>query len=509
MKYFKIYFLCSYGLLALLFASCTTTPTEIPSVLTTTPVSSITQTTAFSGGVITSDGGSTITARGVCWSTAANPTITGSKTTDGAGIGSFTSSLTGLLPNTSYFVRSYATTTNSTTYGSSYQFTTTALMAATLSTSSVSSISKTTATSGGYISADGGTTVTARGVCWSTSEYPTTENYKTTDGSGTGSFSSSLTGLTENVRYYVRAYATNSAGTTYGPQVNFTTTIIITGSIATIGPLDDERGETWAVCGGNITSESLSPITARGVCWSINMNPTIADNKTSDGAGIGTYTSRINGLTIATSYNIRAYATNSEGTMYGKNITFMTYTLPGTCKDIQGNVYKTIRIGAQVWMAENFIATKTQSYFDIPLANDNSAWGNLVGPAYCDNGNYGKLYNWKAVHTEVVAGGGWQRGIAPNGWRMPTNDDWQILENFMTTNNLSLAETGFNPIFKGDRSENGDFAGENSYEGWWSMSEDDVSSVASSRYIQKNSTSLSKKTVPKNSGLSVRFVRIN
>jgi hypothetical protein len=93
----------------------------------------------------------------------------------------------------------------------------------TVSTSPVIDITSTTATSGGNVTSDGGATVTARGVCWNTTPNPTTASSHTTNGSGTGAFVSNLTALTPNTPYYVRAYATNSIGTAYGNQVNFTT----------------------------------------------------------------------------------------------------------------------------------------------------------------------------------------------------------------------------------------------------------------------------------------------
>lgn len=99
----------------------------------------------------------------------------------------------------------------------------------TLSTSSISNILKTSATGGGNVTSDGGTSVTARGVCWNTSGNPTTANSKTSNGTGTGSFSSSLTGLTANTTYYVRAYAENSMGTAYGTQVSFRTAVTSVG----------------------------------------------------------------------------------------------------------------------------------------------------------------------------------------------------------------------------------------------------------------------------------------
>ncbi len=94
-----------------------------------------------------------------------------------------------------------------------------------INTSTISSIATNTATSGGTISTDGGSAITARGVVWNTSANPTISlSTKTSNGSGIGTFTSSITGLTPNTKYYVRSYATNSAGTTYGNELSFTTT---------------------------------------------------------------------------------------------------------------------------------------------------------------------------------------------------------------------------------------------------------------------------------------------
>jgi hypothetical protein len=90
-------------------------------------------------------------------------------------------------------------------------------------TAALTDITATTATSGGTVGADGGASVTARGVCWSTTTNPTTLDSKTVDGTGIGTFTSAITGLTSGTTYYVRSYATNSVGTTYGPEVSFTT----------------------------------------------------------------------------------------------------------------------------------------------------------------------------------------------------------------------------------------------------------------------------------------------
>ena len=95
----------------------------------------------------------------------------------------------------------------------------------TVYTTEVSEITSNSASSGGNVTSDGGNPVTARGVCWNTSANPTTADNKTSDGAGTGSFPSSITGLSAATTYHVRAYATNSGGTAYGHDISFTTSV--------------------------------------------------------------------------------------------------------------------------------------------------------------------------------------------------------------------------------------------------------------------------------------------
>lgn len=189
-------------------------------VLTTTTPGSITSSTAQTGGNITSDGGYSITSRGVCWNTTTAPTILNSKTSNGSGTGTFTSSMTGLTPNVTYYVRAYATNSSGTSYGNEVTFTTiNSVGLPALLTTTPSAVTGNSATSGGTITSDGGYSITSRGVCWSTTTAPTILNTKTADGSGTGTFTSSITGLTANTTYYVRAYATNVYGTAYGTEM--------------------------------------------------------------------------------------------------------------------------------------------------------------------------------------------------------------------------------------------------------------------------------------------------
>ncbi len=301
--------------------SFTTQAIQLPTI-TTTAVTSITLTTAVSGGNITADGGGTVTARGVCWSTSANPTTADNSTSDGSGTGVFTSNLTGLTPNTTYYVRAYAVNSAGIAYGSQVSFTTQAIQLPALTTTAASSITLTSAVSGGNITSDGGGAVTARGVCWSTSANPTTSDNITSNGTGTGVFTNNLTGLSPSTTYYVRAYATNSAGTAYGNQVSFTTSAIqlptvTTSAVTSITP-------TTAVSGGNVTGDGGGTVTVKGVCWATSTNPTTSDNTTSNGTGLGSFTSNLAGLSPGTTYYVRAYATNSAGTAYGNQVTFTT-----------------------------------------------------------------------------------------------------------------------------------------------------------------------------------------
>ncbi|NVN91042.1 MAG: SBBP repeat-containing protein [Desulfuromonadales bacterium] len=191
---------------------------SIPTV-TTAVITSITSASATSGGNVTSDGGSAINARGVCWGLTVNPDTSGSCSSESPGAGVFISAITNLTSNSLYHVRAYATNAAGTSYGSDLQFTT-ALGLPTL-IASISTVTTTTAASGGYVYSDGGATVTARGICWSTSPSPALGG---TCGSavsgGTGTFVvDTITGLQPNTTYYLRAYATNSVGTAYSPAL--------------------------------------------------------------------------------------------------------------------------------------------------------------------------------------------------------------------------------------------------------------------------------------------------
>jgi uncharacterized protein (TIGR02145 family) len=207
--------------ISFLFSCKKEDPKVIPTV-TVKPVTNITEASASSGGEVTSEGGVSVTSRGVCWSTNQNPTTADSKTSDGTGSGSFSSSITGLSPGATYYLRAYAINSIGTGYSSQTSFGALALLPV-VSTVGLSNITTTTVNSGGNITSDGGSAITARGVCWSTSQNPLITDNKTIDGTGSGSFTSNITGLNAGYTYYIRAYATNQRGTGYSEQQSLTT----------------------------------------------------------------------------------------------------------------------------------------------------------------------------------------------------------------------------------------------------------------------------------------------
>ena len=199
-------------------------PDGLPVVVTNT-LTTIADTFAIGGGNVLSDGGSAIIARGICWSTIPNPSITDNHSANGTGLGSFIDTITGLLPSTAYHFRAYATNGNGTAYGTDSAFITSALPAIlpVVTTNTTTLITATTATSGGNVISDGGEAITARGICWGTAQDPDITGNHTSDGTGTGSFVSNITGLLPSTTYHVRAYATNSTGTAYGGDSTFIT----------------------------------------------------------------------------------------------------------------------------------------------------------------------------------------------------------------------------------------------------------------------------------------------
>lgn len=365
--------------------------------VTTSSVSNITYTTATCGGNVTADGGQSVTARGVCYSTYSNPTISNSKVASGSGTGSFSCTLTGLTAGKTYYVRAYATNSKGTAYGNEFTFTTTAYQAPTVTTQTPSNISYTTATCGGNVTADGGQTVTTRGICYATSQNPTTSNSKVTSGSGTGTFSCNLTNLTAGTTYYVRAYAINNAGTSYGNQVVLSTTSPSAPTVTT-GTSFTCTSSTTMTCSGSVVADNGASITERGICWSITSNPTITGNHATASSGLGDFSASLTNLTMGTSYHVRAYAKNSAGVGYGDDV---------VCKMPSEPTYRTTSASRWGTSGSYYIAAEFALDIDEGLEVISAGYyystkinGTSYGPVICTmNHHQGTYYSFEGTYS--------------------------------------------------------------------------------------------------------------
>jgi len=263
--------------------------------------------------------------------------------------------------------------------------------------------------------------------------------------------------------------------------------------------------QTTAKSGGNITSDGGVLITAHGVCWSTNDNPTIDDNKTEDGTGAGSFTSSVTGLEPNTTYYLRAYATNSAGTSYGSIMSFTTQegSSGSTFTDPRdGKVYQTVVIGNQVWMAENLAyLPRVNMVADGPKYAPGSYYyvydynGTNVADAKAtaNYNTYGVLYNWPAAMNGAASSttnpSGVQ-GVCPDGWHLPSDAEWTELTDYLggasvaggklketgtthwdSPNTGATNETGFTALPGGIRT-NLEFFNNIGYDGrWWSATE--------------------------------------
>ena len=285
--------------------------------ITTNAVSNLTATSAVCGGNVTSDGGSAVTDRGICWATFNAPSLeNGSHLSNGTGTGTFSSTMSNLTPNTVYYVRAFATNVRGTAYGEERQFTTKE-GTPTVTINSVTNVTATSAVCGGSISDNGGFAVTDKGLVWSTSQYPTLNDDHISLGSGNTPFSGSMTNLLMGTTYYVRAYATNSQGTSYSTQLSFPThnglPTVTTTAVTMVGDT--------LLSGGNVTGDGGFAVTARGVCYGSYPYPDLSSSyyHTSNGTGTGNFVAILNQPITGTIY-VRSYATNANGTVYGNQV---------------------------------------------------------------------------------------------------------------------------------------------------------------------------------------------
>jgi uncharacterized protein (TIGR02145 family) len=292
-----------------------------------------------------------------------------------------------------------------------------------VSTTEITNISATTATSGGEITFEGSSSIISRGVCWSKEPDPTIANNKTVDGTGSGSFSSNLTTLDGATHYFVRAYASNSAGTGYGTQLTFATIgqpPLPTGMAAT------NISATSATLNASVNANFLPTTVVFEYGTTTNYGDSLkATENPITGGTTSVVNADIKGLKATTLYHYRVKAANPLGITYGDDLTFTT-----VLSDVDGNTYNTVTIGTQVWMQENLkttryrngdlIGTTSIATMDITgLTEPKYQWAhNIIG--------YGRLYTYYAITDS--------RNVCPTGWHVPTDGEWTTLTDYLSNN---------------------------------------------------------------------------
>ena len=316
-----------------------------PPRVETLSATNITTTGATLNGNVTSNGGATVTARGFMYGTSASNLSQSVQSVSGTG--SYTRALTGLSSGTTYYYKAYATNSVGTAYGEVRTFTTTGIPS--VQTNSATDITATGAMLNGNVTSDGGATVTARGFMYGTSENDLSQRIQS--GSGTGSYTKALTGLSCVTTYYYKAYATNSVGTAYGEVMSFTTEdaslpTVVTNNATNVTP-------TGGTLNGNVTDDGGATVTERGFIYG-NIEFIVSASSLGGGvfgigcstvqcgSGTGSFTANITDFEDGTTVYYKAYATNCTGTAYGEVMSFMTgVSLPTVVTNGASNVTST------------------------------------------------------------------------------------------------------------------------------------------------------------------------
>jgi hypothetical protein len=320
-------------LLLQLFSSCQKHKPTVSTEL----VTNVQTNQATSGGKVLDDGNASVIDRGVCWNTNLSPTITGNKTSDGSGMGSFTSMITQLTPKTLYYVRAFATNSEGTGYGSEVSFTTnavtTTIPGAPIGVSATVGNAQALVTFTAPVS-NGGLAITG---------YTVTSNPDNITGTGSSS-PISVTGLTNGTPYTFTVIATNSTGNSLPSSASNSVTPSTVPGAPTI--VSATAGNAQAV----ITF--TAPVNNGGSAitgYTVTSSP-------GGSTGIGsTSPISVTGLLGGTAYTFTVTATNVNGTGPASSAS-NSVTPPVT--DGDGNVYNTITIGSQVWMKENLKTTR-------------------------------------------------------------------------------------------------------------------------------------------------------
>jgi uncharacterized protein (TIGR02145 family) len=219
--------------------------------------------------------------------------------------------------------------------------------------------------------------------------------------------------------------------------------------IGSVNVTISDTTKTGVTANVTVLADGLAAITERGVVWGTNSEPTINENKIIGGFGLGTFSISLVGLSELTKYYLRAYVINSSGINYSNSVSFIPRDLDIPI-DGDGNVYQTVQIGEQLWMAENLKTTKFHDGNSIALVTDNLEWISINSPAYCwyDNNEvlyknpYGALYNYYSVMNGR---------LCPIGWHVPTEANLKSLELLLGMTPQDVENTYWHGTDQGDQ----------------------------------------------------------
>lgn len=353
-------------------------------VIETLPATSVRSNSAVLNGKIIQDMSPSISEYGFVYSKKAAPTIAnGATKVPSSGTPSIGTTYNALITNlnkeTFYYARAYATNGTEVVYGEDVSFLTIEglPMVETLGYTQVTSSS---ATIQCKVTDDAGSEIIERGVCYALTPLPDLYDEYTTDGAGVGAWETSLSSLSPNATYYVRAYATNAYGTGYGEQLMFTTNE----GLATVLTLQvSSITSNSANCACKVTADGDRQVTERGICWSKSPYPTTSSNHVTNGTGLGSYTCSMTGLDAGTEYHVRAYAINSAGTVYGEDIPFTTKSMaPVVSTQAVSNI------------------TSSSAKLSGSITSTGGSTITEAGFKYQEEGDY----SWQSVQVQVTSG---------------------------------------------------------------------------------------------------------